>query len=386
MNSVKQLWSDNSWLLHRADLKDRAKRTTRKIASCWFDWCYFWCNRVGGNGTLAGVHLPKYEHVKEFAKFRRTAYTRKGIALTSLNAVLAGVYSALIRVSSIDGGDLGRDRKGFFGMFSELKGFLLGLYSDDELDEMKFPRFRCGMEEIQELEHLYWRHERSFSDADAAHFAWVLDYLDLAYDAAFRGSEVLYSSALSDTRKLVAPWRRKHVPVCLWDCKVRGEYIVVSFRHMKNKSSYKKNWVTVTSQRVISRILVRHGCNSLREFHRLCSSQSRRKPVPLLFSPDDSSRFVPMEKARKWLKAFLQRVTPESSPLRQINLHSPRAGFATNMAKKGVCMRTIMYHGKSQSEILYVVKIFAVSTFLSTAPPLGSGLGWAIYVSLQLLR
>ncbi len=51
-------------------------------------------------------------------------------------------------------------------MFPELKGFLLVLYSDDELYEMKFPRFRCGMEEIQELERLYWRHERSFSDTD----------------------------------------------------------------------------------------------------------------------------------------------------------------------------------------------------------------------------
>ena len=75
-------------------------------------------------------------------------------------------------------------------------------------------------------------------------------------------------------------------------------------------------------------------------------SQARSNPVPLIFSPDDNTKFVSMQKARKWLKAFLLRVTYKDENLRRINLHSPRAGFATNMYKHGVKLQTIMYHGR----------------------------------------
>ena len=322
MKSIKAFWTDCSWILQRTDLSALAAKTVRKIASCWFDWCYFWILR-SENITLQGVHSPSFEHLKAFIKYRRRAYTKEGIAIGSLNAILAGVYAAMIRVATKDGSFLQRNSRGFFGLFPQLRNYIVSLYSDEELHKSEFPRFRCGMDEIVELSERF--RNRSFSMSKKARYTWVLDYLELAHDGAFRGSEILRSPDLEDTRVFVAKWRRLHDPICLGDCRVEGHCIRVSFRHMKNRKHYKKNWVMISSEVVITRLLQIHGCESLAQFARLCTAQDPSRRFPLLPKPGNRRSPVTMSTARRWLQEFLFEVTDESEvELRKINLHSPR--------------------------------------------------------------
>ena len=305
----------------------------------------WWGSNV--TSSLIGIDSPSFDQIKNFVRERRTLHSEPDpIKLTTLCAILGSIMVALSRVTSPDEGRLKSHPKGLFGMFPELRAFLLRLYSDDELHAQEESRFRCGIDEIDILQTLYDKDKHFWSENDRTRFKWVMKYLELAYEGAFRGSELLFSSAKCDKRSNIADWRKTHTPAILADCHIKGSNIVVGFRQMKNQRTYTKNYVTLSSPKIIRRILRRAKCRTLSEFNVLCRSQNPEDPHPLLPHPKFPTTFVSMDIARRWLQDFLKRVMHPNSRLQRINLHSPRAGFATNMARMGVPLRTIMHHGR----------------------------------------
>jgi hypothetical protein len=322
---VKSARITASWILQRHDLKHLSGGAVRKIAAHWIDFVDWWFLTI--SQSLDGINRPSYQQVKSFTKYRHNLHRSKGIQLDSLVAILGGVMSAIVRLGTVDGSLLPSSRGGFFAKFPGLRNFILGLYSDQQLDVQGFCRFRCGLQEISELKDLFAQKAALLSYTDRLEGSWVLDYLDLAHDGAVRGSELLKSYALCDKRTIVALWRRDHIPAVWSDCQVYGSKITIFFRHMKNKLYYKKNHVTLVDPLIIQRLLDRHNCNNLQDFATGARLPSAKRS-PLLYSPYDSSKFVTIDAARGWLKTFLRNVAPPLSDLQRINIHSPRAGLA----------------------------------------------------------
>ena len=315
-----------SWILRRRDLKRFAARTVRKIAGNWIDYVDWWNSHQ--SPSLIGIEKPKYKQIKDFIKYRYDLYKSEGVSASYLSSILSNIMTALVRVRTKDGDALQSSRNGFFTMFPQLRNFILGIMSDKQLDAQGECRFRCGLKELSFLRHQFRLHSPNMTQPDRSHGRWIVEYLSLAFVGALRGSELLKSPAMSDCRAFVAEWRKNHIPAALLDCRVENRAIIIYLRHMKNKTYYKNNRVVISDKDTILRILRRHKCRSLRSFASLCAKQDPKRPVPLLFSPDDRSAFVTMATARLWLKRLLKTLAPKGSKIRNINLHSPRAGFA----------------------------------------------------------
>jgi hypothetical protein len=321
--SIKSDAIKGSWIANRDDLTHLVSATVSKIAGHWITFVDWWFINI--SSSLKGLAHPKTKQMKDFASYRRTCFTPGGIKLNTLCQALSGVHSGHKLLSQ----KYKRKSKGYkasiYKQYPGLQNHVLGLYAEMELEMLQLSRYRCGLNEIFQLEEYFDLHFDNMCGEMKVWGRWLLDFLAIANIGAFRGSELLKSRQKCDNRAWTALWRREHRPAMLSDCRIEGMLICIYLRDMKNRRYYKNNKISFGDPAMIAVVLRIHKCETLQKFGELCTAEST---TPFIGSPWDESLFTDINLARKWLKTLLMRIVPHASKLRKINIHSPRAGFA----------------------------------------------------------